>query len=109
MRGLFTTRSFTLNTGHALSGVARRTETLHILSGRAWITVEGLPQDYWLSAGDTLTVPHGRLTVIEADMADSRVEMLPHGQSALQRLARRLAGMRGGNAQAPCMNPCSQG
>lgn len=92
MRRLFTTESLTLEAGQAVSGIAQRPQTLKIVSGRVWVTVEGLPQDYWLSAGDTLPVVPGRLIVVESAHGASRVDtQLPTRQSVLSALYRQAA------------------
>jgi hypothetical protein len=67
MRRLFTNESLAIAPGDAVSGVAGQSQTLRVTGGRAWITVEGVSHDYWLSAGDTFAVAPGRLIVIEAD------------------------------------------
>jgi hypothetical protein len=82
MRGLFTNQRFAIAAGQAVSGIAKQAQTLRIISGRVWITVEGISQDYWLFAGDTFTATPGHLTVIEADRADSQIELaLPCSES----------------------------
>lgn len=80
MRSLFTNESLFLAAGQAVSGVATRTLTLRVMRGRAWITVEGISHDYWLSAGDTFTVTPGRLTVVEADKNDTRIDCVQSTQ-----------------------------
>jgi hypothetical protein len=82
MRGLFTNSSLNIQAGQAVSGIAANPHTLRINSGRVWITVEGIRQDYWLRAGDTFTVVPGRLIVIEADKIASRVDITPNRQQA---------------------------
>lgn len=77
MRNLFTKQSLTVGPGQVVSGVAGRVQTLRVLQGRVWITVEGIAHDYWLSAGDTFTAIPGRLTVVEADRAGSRIDLAP--------------------------------
>lgn len=76
MRTLFTTKSLDIPVGQAVSGIAKEAQTLRVVSGRVWITIEGISQDYWLSTGDKLVVPSGQLTVIEAESANSEVEMV---------------------------------
>lgn len=80
MRSLFTKNSLTIRPGEAVSGTAGRIRTLRVLQGRVWITVEGIPHDYWLSAGDTFTTIPGRLTVVEADRLESRIELHASGR-----------------------------
>lgn len=65
MRDLFTEGYVDILAGQIVSGVAEQAETLSISSGCVWLTVEGVSQDYCLEAGDTLTVPAGRLVVME--------------------------------------------
>ncbi|HJV87186.1 MAG TPA: DUF2917 domain-containing protein [Noviherbaspirillum sp.] len=77
MRGLFTKQALTIPAGETVSGVAGRAHTLRVTQGRVWITVEGISHDYWLHAGDTLTTIPGRITVVEADQHESRVEWAP--------------------------------
>lgn len=74
MRNPFANESFTVEAGQTVSGIVEQPRTLRILSGRVWITVEGISQDYWLAAGDMLTVAPGRLIVVEADRHASRID-----------------------------------
>ena len=92
MRGLFTNGSLTIGAGKAVSGIARKPQTLRVVSGRVWLTLEGIPHDYWLHAGDTFEVTPGRLVVIEADTHDSRL-VIPT-PTAKGILAGLLAGLR---------------
>lgn len=46
------------------------TTGLCLLRGRVWITIEGEPQDWFAGAGEALTLPPGRLIVIECDSAE---------------------------------------
>lgn len=80
MRGLFANQSLTIHAGEAASGIASRTETLRVRSGRVWITVEGIPHDYWLFAGDSFTAAPGRRVVLEADQGESRIDVVPTTQ-----------------------------
>ncbi len=93
MRSLFTKQSLTIQPGQVVSGIAGQVRTLRVLQGRVWITVEGISHDYWLAAGDTFTTIPGRLTVIEADRAESRIELAAGAgwRSALKLLAAGLA------------------
>ncbi len=94
MRGLFTNNSLNLQAGQAVSGIAANPQTLRINSGRVWITVEGVRQDYWLRAGDTFTVVPGRLIVIEADKIASRLDLTPNRQqSSLHKFAAQVNGL----------------
>jgi quercetin dioxygenase-like cupin family protein len=75
MRKLFTKSSLCIAAGATVSGISTEPETLHVTSGRVWVTVEGQLDDYWLQAGESITVDADRLIVIEADKADSRVNL----------------------------------
>jgi hypothetical protein len=75
MRKLFTKSSLCIAAGCTASGIFDRAETLQVGSGHVWITVEGAPDDHWLKAGESLTVPAGRLIVIEAHKLDSRIDL----------------------------------
>lgn len=87
MRQLFTNRGLTIASGHAVSGIASEPHTMRVMSGRVWVTVEGVSHDYWLHAGDELTLIPGALTVMEADGADSRIELAAKAtDSALSKL-----------------------
>jgi hypothetical protein len=77
MRGLFTNESLTVDHGQAVSGIAGGAHILQVISGRVWLTQEGVPHDHWLYAGDTFEVTPGRLVVIEADAGASRIELKP--------------------------------
>lgn len=94
MRGIFTKQSVTMAAGETVSGIAGRAQTLRIFRGRVWLTVEGVSHDYWLSAGDRFPVIPGRLIVIEADHAGSRVDVMngrPHSVlTDIRQHARRL-------------------
>jgi len=92
MRGLFTNRTLSIPTGHAVSGTPDRADTLRIQRGRVWITVEGIKHDYFLHAGDTFTAVPGRLTVLEADQ-DASVELRrPNAGRILKGIGQRVAG-----------------
>ena len=111
MRDLFTKRTHVLAAGQAVSGIAEEGQTLRVMRGRAWVTVEGVSHDYWLTAGKTLQTTPGLLTVIEADPAQGNVELrIERLQSSgaklaaqLIVLARRFALRK--SAQATLQNP----
>lgn len=89
MRSLFTKDLHDLVRGGIVSGIAEQAKTIRIISGLAWVTVEGMPDDHWLCDGAVLPVPPGRLIVIEAENGVCRVviqsamtSQLPAGQPA---------------------------
>lgn len=101
MRGLFTKQRLSLEAGQTRSGIANRAQTLRIVDGRVWITVEGIKHDYWLSAGDIFTTIPGRLIVLEADGIASVVDISrPPALQALQGIGAWFVGqfrkLRGG-------------
>ncbi|HJU71047.1 MAG TPA: DUF2917 domain-containing protein [Paucimonas sp.] len=73
MRNLFTKSMLTIGAGQAMSGISRHKQTMQVISGSLWVTVESEPYDYWLSAGDIFTAPPDRLIVAEADGEDCRI------------------------------------
>jgi hypothetical protein len=77
MDGLFAKNSHVLGPGQVLSGIALQAKTLHVRDGLAWITIEGMPDDHWLSGGDTLTIVPGRMIVIEAEKGICRIDIGP--------------------------------
>lgn len=123
MRGLFTNKSVNIQAGQAVSGISNAPQTMRIMSGRVWITVEGVKLDYWLKAGDTFAVIPGRLVVVEADHTPSRVDLMPNRhQSSLAGIGtqvknltqRLLHGKRGDTisvqraaACSPALNCCA--
>jgi hypothetical protein len=60
---------------------------LQIVNGSAWITIEGEPDDYWLSSGDTLELRPGRLVVVEADHGDVALDLGPAASEGLLAMA----------------------
>ncbi len=92
MRGLFTNKLLSIEPGQAISGVAPGAQTLRVMSGNIWLTVEGIKHDYLLSAGDTFTAIPGRLIVVEADTASSIDVRRPGAKQALQSAASWLTG-----------------
>jgi hypothetical protein len=44
---------------------ARAGQTLRVLRGRVWATLSGWPEDRWLDAGQSWTLPAGGRLVIE--------------------------------------------
>lgn len=75
MQNLFTKQSLNIAAGNVVSGVPDREQTVRVECGKVWITIEGSRQDYWLRAGQSVTVVPGRLVVIESDALDSRVSL----------------------------------
>ncbi|RJG04859.1 DUF2917 domain-containing protein [Noviherbaspirillum cavernae] len=94
MRDLFTNKALVIPAGQASSGIAKQGQTLRIVRGRAWVTMEGVSHDYWLSAGNALQTIPGQLTVVEADPAKGNLEVrIERPQSPGAKLATQLAGL----------------
>ena len=93
MTNLFANHSSMIAPGSVVSGVADREQTLRIICGHVWITIEGSARDYWLSAGDSLQIAPGRLVVIEATRMNSRVDV-PYPTNRQGRFHFHGAGMR---------------
>lgn len=95
MINLFANTTLTIGPGLTAAGVARQQRVLHVGCGRAWITIEGCDQDFWLSAGQSLAIAPGRLVVVEADRDGSTlaISRAPAQSNDLRRwlaAARRL-------------------
>ncbi len=73
MRILFTNSTLNIKDGMTVSGVSNQRETLNVVKGRVWVTVEGSADDYWLGAGDSFAVEPDKLVVIEAYHGDGQV------------------------------------
>ena len=58
-----------LGSGALATGKFERSRLLLVRRGHVWITQEGRPEDFWLSAGDALIVQPGKMLVIEAAIA----------------------------------------
>jgi hypothetical protein len=83
MRILFTNSTLNIKDGMTVSGVSNRRETLSVLRGRLWLTVEGSTDDYWLDAGDSMRIEPDKLVVIEAFRGDGQILLSPEqGQAA---------------------------
>lgn len=53
-------RTFELEYGEpAVAWRVRRELTLQVTAGEIWLTMEGDAEDYWMSAGESCTLPHG--------------------------------------------------
>ena len=103
MRGLFTSDSFQLDAGEVISGASKSAQILRIKSGNAWVTIEGIGHDYWLSAGDALRVATGSLVVVEAQRdglrAQTAIETVPPHSFIRRGLQALFARIKGGVAQ----------
>lgn len=75
MTNLFANHALNIAAGQAVSGIADREQTLRVECGKVWITIEGSSRDYWLTAGQSVTLAPGRLVVVEADRTASRVTL----------------------------------
>ncbi|SDX80788.1 Protein of unknown function [Collimonas sp. OK242] len=75
MRKLLANESLSIGTGQAMSVTAPVAQTLQIMQGRVWVTVAGQGDDYWLSAGQFLSVAADSHIVIEAIKGNSVVQI----------------------------------
>lgn len=83
MATLFTKGMQTLVDGQALSGVAAQPAVFRVSSGRVWLTIAGMRQDYWLRAGSTMVVPAGYLVVLESYGGEAKFEVAPKTRRAI--------------------------
>ena len=82
MSDLFVKNSHAMSHGQLFAGVARQAKTVRVASGLAWITIEGMPDDFWLQPGDCLSILPGKLVVIEAVKGASRIDIRSEHASA---------------------------
>ncbi len=73
---LFTKYEHTLEPRQVISGTAGQAQTIGVEYGELWLTIEGDPADYWLSAGDSMLLQPHRLVVVEAH-DESRLWLQP--------------------------------
>jgi hypothetical protein len=78
MTTLFARESLFLGCGKTSSGTAAKATVVRISRGQVWLTVAGELTDYWLNAGEIMTVPARCLVVIEAANGDAQVDIVPH-------------------------------
>lgn len=93
MKTLFTREEHTLQAGQMLSGVAVAANSLQVVHGHVWLTVEGELIDYWLAAGDTLLLPAGRRVVLEAEGVASIVKTTSQAKAPASIWARLAASL----------------
>src|SRR5450830_692717 len=68
MQNIFINRSLHLRTGELATVQINGAIKLQIGKGRVWITMEGAPDDYWLSGGEQIEIAgRGMLVVDGAD------------------------------------------
>lgn len=91
MSNKFANPSYTIAAGRTVSGKLEQARTIQVSGGRVWLTVEGDRNDYFLEAGQTFTLPAGRLLVMEADRHASLIETV--GNAAPVTAARRRAAL----------------
>ncbi|MBC3871683.1 DUF2917 domain-containing protein [Undibacterium oligocarboniphilum] len=74
MTNNFTNQSLSLQAGETVSGISEQARQIRLSRGRVWLTIAGVDADFWLHAGETMTIPAHRLIVLEADQQDSQLE-----------------------------------
>jgi hypothetical protein len=84
MRILFTNSTLNIKDGMTVSGISNRRETLSVLRGRLWLTVEGSADDYWLGAGDSMRIEPDKLVVIEAFRGDGQILLSPEQDQSME-------------------------
>lgn len=97
--------------------VERNARRVRVTEGRLWLTSSALtadekPADFWLKAGDSLTLDVGQEVVVEG-WPSARFELLPAeavsaSQHGVSSLARWLQKLRPSWTQAPAPAPCAQ-
>jgi len=107
MQNIFINRSLHLRTGEVATLQVNGAVRLQVGNGRVWITMEGAPDDYWLSAGEQIEIAGRGMLVVEGADASSQVQLSLPQQHWFTRLTvvlqslRRPAGRRiAGGVQA---------
>lgn len=77
----FANPSFLIAAGSTVSGQSEHAHKLTVATGRIWLTIAGEDEDFWLSAGESVTIPAQRLVVIEADQQNCSIASTPVVQS----------------------------
>jgi hypothetical protein len=67
--------SLALSAGQTKSFVFAEPMQVHIVHGCVWLTVSGMPDDFWMADGEFIDVPAQRQIVIEAHKTDSVLEL----------------------------------
>lgn len=73
----FANPSFTISAGDTVAGQSEQAQRFTVTAGRIWLTIAGEDEDFWLSAGESVTVPAHRLVVIEADQQNCSIASAP--------------------------------
>jgi len=87
----FAKPSYTIAAGSTISGISPQAQKIKVANGRIWLTIAGVHEDFWLHAGESLTVPANRLIVIEADQQASRIETKTAASSQLSAYGNQVA------------------
>jgi hypothetical protein len=89
MTTLFARESLFLGCGQTSSGTAAKATVIRISKGQVWLTVAGELTDYWLNAGENMTIPAHCLIVIEAANGDAQIDIAPNRKPLLGWLQRK--------------------
>lgn len=71
----FANQGYSVAPGAPLSSISEVEQRVLVTSGRVWLTIAGEDEDFWLSAGDSISVPANRMVVVEADQTDSMIQV----------------------------------
>ena len=94
MQNIFINRSLHLRTGELATVQINGAIKLQIGKGRVWITMEGAPDDYWLSGGEQIEIAVRGMLVVEGADASSQVQLGLPQQHWFARLTATLRGLR---------------
>lgn len=77
MQKAFTRKMLHIDAGKAISLCERRMVRLQVVTGRIWVTAEGVGDDYWLNPGEEIEFSGGRRIVIETGNRPGSVAVQP--------------------------------
>jgi quercetin dioxygenase-like cupin family protein len=76
----FSNHLISIIAGQVISRTFTDSMRLEVVSGRIWVTLSGIQDDFWLKTGESLLLEAGRLTVIEAEKETSQIALIAAGE-----------------------------
>lgn len=77
MKKIFAREGLTLGAGMARQLMLGQGGSLRVVQGQLWLTVDGQPEDHWLSAGQKLSLRARDRITVEAQCSDAMFMLEP--------------------------------
>lgn len=77
MQKVFTRKMLHIDAGQAISLWERNMVRLQVVSGRVWVTAEGVDDDYWLNPGEEMEFSGGKRIVVETGNRPGSIAVQP--------------------------------